>query len=188
MFAREANKANASKGSKAVASRLTNMGIDIGAIKNGASDTAIIKMLQTALMSTDKMGKAQGASLVGKLEGMMQTYGMDSKKGSGKIVDALAKDIMELFDINGLETELEEELVRRFEQLEIWKGVERPGKALAALGNVRSTKKKIRTPAMGQIDEAIKYFEAAEEDTAPLQRLKEARQKFEDNGENGVKL
>lgn len=182
-FAKEANKANASKGSKAVASRLTNMGIDIGAIKNGASDTAIIKMLQTALMSTDEMGKAQGASLVGKLEGMMQTYSMDSKKGSGKVVDVLAKDIMELFDINGLETELEGELVRRFEQLEIWKGIEEPGKALAALGNVRSTKKKIRTPAMEQIDEAIKYFEKAKEDTAPLKKLKEARQKFEDNGE-----
>lgn len=182
-FAKESNKASASNGAKNIAGRLTKMGIDIGAIKNGASDTDIIAMLQTSLMSKDKMGAAQGASLVGKLEGMMQTYKMDPKKGSGKVVNALAKDIMELFNINELETELEEELIRRFKQLEIWKGIEKPGKALAALGNVRSTKKKIRLPDEKAISDAITYFEAAGEDTKALKDLEDARKKFDANGQ-----
>ena len=202
MFAKEATKAKASKGSKAIANKLLGMGIDVSQIKKETSDAQILKMIQEgtvhikkdqdgneiehrrhSIMTKDEMGKPQGSSLVGEIRALMSANGMDAKKGAGKVAEILAQDIMELFNINEIETELETQVEKRFKQLNLWRGVEKPGRALAALGNVRSTKNKVRLPEMQAIDDAINYFEDAGEDTDALKKLQEARKKFEDSGQ-----
>lgn len=182
-FAKEANKSNASKGSKAIANELAGMGIDVSKIKKDTNDATVLKMLQDGLMTKDEMGKPQGGSLVGRIRSLMSTNGMDAEKGAGRVAEILARDIMELFDINEIETELEAQVEKRFKQLNLWQGVEKPGRALAALGNVRSTKNKVRLPEMQAINDAINYFEDAGEDTDALKKLQEARKKFEDSGQ-----
>ena len=182
-FAKEANKYNASKGSKAIAERLAGKGIDISKITKDTSDAQILKMLQDGLMAKDEMGKPQGGSLAAEIRTIMSTNGMDAKKGAGKVAELLAFHITELFDINEIETELEMQVEKRFKQLNLWQGIEKPGRAFAALGKVRSTKDKVRLPEMQVIDDAISYFEDAGEDTDALKKLKEARKNFEDSGQ-----
>lgn len=189
-FARVATKKNASKGSKAIAEKLTDigakrnpetgeidrsMGINIASISNGATDADIIKMLQTALMTKDEMGKPLGATLVAELKEMIPALGMDNTKGAGKIVYALAQDIAELFDINDIETELVQQVEERLKQLNVWQGVAKPGRALAALGKVRNTQKQTKIPSLEDIDQAIHYFEVAEKNTDALKKLRDAR-------------
>lgn len=186
-FAKVATKPNASKGSKAIAEKLSNKGIDINQILNDKSGINTIRMLQTALMAKDEMGHATGSSLVEELKGMMSTYGMKSTSGAGRVVDILSRDIVELFNINDIETELIEQVETRLKQLDVWKGVEKPGRALASLGYVRSTKNRIKTPSIENIDQAIHYFEAAGEDTEALKKLREAREKLGSNESDEAK-
>ena len=200
-FAKVATKSNASKGSKAIATKLYDIGakrnketgeiervgIDIASIANGATDAEIIQMLQTSLMSKDIMGKPKGGSISGELKSMMTSYNMNPEKGAGKIVDMLAQNITELFDINDIETELVSQVEKRLNQLNLWKGIEKSGRALASLGKVRSTKNRIKIPSVEDIDEAIEYFKKAGENTDALDELRKAKVKLEDNNTDEAK-
>ena len=174
-FANVANKKNASKGSKAIAQYLSDRGIDVTNIKDNTPPTEIKKMLQESWMTKDKMGKPLGATIAETLKNMRANLGMDAEKGAGKVVEHLIADIKELFNINDIETEFIQEMENRFKQLNAWQGVEKPGRALAALGKVRNTKKQKKTPSLEDIDQAIHYFEVAGESTDALKRLREAR-------------
>lgn len=190
-FAKVATKSNASKGSKEIADLLSNKGIDINKIKNGANDTDIIKMLQN-LMVKDEMGHSVGSSLVDTLIGKISTYKMKPTKGAGKVVNILAKDILELFDINNIETELADQVITRLNQLSVYRGVEKQGRALASLGLVRSTQKQLSTgnvkiPALEDFDKAIHFFEVAGENTDALNKFRMAREKLGSDESEGAK-
>lgn len=177
-FAKVATKSNASKGAKKIAEDLSHRGLDINKIASGTDDISIIKMLQTSFMAKDDMGHAQGSSLVGELQSMMSTYKMKPTSGAGKVVDILTQDIVELFNINNIETELVEQVQKRLDQFSLWKDFEKPGRALAALGNVRSTKKAIKIPSFEDFDKAIRHFKAAGEDVKSLETFKQAREEL----------
>ena len=182
-FAKVASKPNASKGSKAIAGQLSDMGIDINRIRTGASDTDIIQMIQSALMTKDAMGHAKGSAIVGELQDMMSKHNMKPATGAGKVVETLRQDIKELFTINDIEAEVVKQVEDRLKQLSVWQGVEKPGRALASLGRIRSTKYQlstgnVRTPSLEDFDKAIHFFEVAEENTDALKKFREAREKL----------
>ena len=54
VFAIEANKANASKGSRAIDSRLASKGIDVSKIAKDTSDAQILKMIQEGVVRIEK--------------------------------------------------------------------------------------------------------------------------------------
>lgn len=164
-FAKYATKSNASKGSKDIASLLTNYnakfdengkiisgGINIDEIAkmpegelSPENMSKIIKMVNDALMSKDETGRATGRTLSDELSTLMDNFKMRPKKngdfkGAGKVVENLRRNIAELFTSNGIETELNQIAEDRMARISIFrgdKGVEKAGRTLATLNTIR---------------------------------------------------
>ena len=87
-----------SKAGRAVDTWFSDRGIDMPLIRAGISDSEIISMLQETWMSEDKMGHAQGATVVDEIAKFFAKYkSLKPDTGAGKALTVLEGDIKELF-------------------------------------------------------------------------------------------
>lgn len=187
-FAKVATKENASRGSKDIATWLSSnsRGIDIKKIANGASDVKIIDMLQNALMIKDNTGRAIGRDMPEDLGNLMKAAKMKPNKGAGKSVNNLIRNINELFKSTEVETELNQVIQARKEQIDIYKSIEGAGRSLALLNKIRPSNKNMsrfsikNIPSVEDIDKAIENFNNNGYNIDELNNYKSARIKLGD--------
>lgn len=196
-----ASKADNSKGGRRVADILkSSYGINIDDINDHKYDDniddKIFEMLQKALMKPDeKTGLAVGRTLGTELQDLnwLKTLGIKKSgvKSTGFVLEALGRQIDELFSLSGVKTEYLEEVIQLDDRISIFDRVrektEQYFNAYAALDKIganKNFKKYIENPDLLQIediDAAISEIEAVSGDVSALKQLKSAREKLGDS-------
>lgn len=124
-------------GRQAVAKWLTEQGINIDSINRGASDDAIRKMLNEALMKKDRFGYARGALFADALSGdNLRAFGVTSDRQKADVGNVVS-EVAEMLSRMGISQEYWQQSRDRYDSYKSYKHAAKFGRPIATLGQVQ---------------------------------------------------
>lgn len=123
-------------GRKAVADWLSQQGIDINAINNGATNDKIIAMLNEALMKKDNFGYAKGSYITDALNDLKR-FGITKDSKQEHDVQNVVGAISEMFKRMDITPQYWQEAQRRQQSYDSYEYAAQYGRPIASIGKLR---------------------------------------------------